>query len=403
MLVEFTISEVTMSIRFNIINSTLQNLTLANYHPAGGWAPPPPNIIPAHSVPDDFTYAGTAGRLVIAYQGAGGPYNVLVLPTAGAPTVHTTNNVQATVTALGGGNYRITLNYEMAALNALSSKRDSQTAANLLATQYGINITMEGDTVDKLQQGNYYLYGFKGVQTTLKNGVPVVWFQTQTYSALTKISWEEEYQAYTALAGSIPKGQIKASAAYDITLGQTLDVTGTAGTGTVVQGGTAGAISILNQTADYKEFTCGISQMQNSGDTPTATPLCAFPLYGTGLDVMAPIELVLLMFSTQQVDTGMVIYKAYSQGVLVNLTGVTERNLKFDINKGWSWGGAAWAQTVPANADLAPLLIEKSDSLSRRVLAALNIAPRADLPEPEARTPQTVAGNGVREAVSDRA
>ncbi|AUX43503.1 uncharacterized protein SOCE26_049520 [Sorangium cellulosum] len=254
---------------------------------------------------------------------------------------------------------------------ALAEEPCKPAEERLGATSYAIDIAMDQNTVNALSNSGYYLYGFKGVQTTMKGGAPLVWFQTDTFSLATHVSWEEQFQAYTSLSSIIPKGQIKASAAYDIDLGQTLQVQDPKGTGAVVQGGTPGAISILNQTTT--QFACGISQVQDVGGTPTATPLCAFPLYGNGLDVMAPIELVLLSFATLQINTGTVIYKAFSQGILIHLTGVTERAVSFDINKGWSWGGGSWAQTVQASADIAPLLIESTTSLSMKTLEARQI------------------------------
>lgn len=237
----------------------------------------------------------------------------------------------------------------------------------LAATQYAISVDMSEETVNALDQGGFFLYAFKGVQTTQKGGAPTVWFQTETFSISTDISWVEQYQAYSSKSKVVPNGQIKASASYDIDLGQTFKITSDKGTGEVVQGGTSGAISIHNET--QTQFTSGISQVVEG----KASPLCAFPQYGGNLNVMAPIQKVLLMFSTLPVNTGTVIYQAYSSGGLFDLTGVTERHVSFDINKGWSWGGGAWGRQVQANADLVPLLIESSAELEERALAALSV------------------------------
>lgn len=235
--------------------------------------------------------------------------------------------------------------------------------AELAATNYGVLITMNTATVQALLSGNYYLYGFKAVQATQGGGAPLVWFQTQGYSANTNVAWTEQYQAYTSTSQIIPNGQITASFSTDIDLGQTLQVQA-GGIGEVVSGGPSTAISILNQTST--QFTCGISQTQNG----VSSPLCAFPLYGNQMDVIAPIEKVLLMFSTLPVNTGTVIYQAYSSGILVDLTSSNQRTVSFDINAGWSWGGYSWGQQVPPNSNLVPLLIESdSQSLSRKVLA----------------------------------
>jgi hypothetical protein len=216
---------------------------------------------------------------------------------------------------------------------------------------YEVIITMTPNTVTKLVSGNFNLYGFKAVQSSQGGGVPLVWFKTDTFSATTNVDWQVQYQAYTSRSDIIPNGQIEASYATDINLGQMLNVVA-GGTGAVVDGGPSTAISVNNTTAT--PFTCGISEMTGG----TAKPLCAFPLYGNQMDVMAPIEKVLLMFSTTPVNTGTVIEQAYSSGIFIDLTSAPQRNVAFDINNGWDWGGFAWAKQIAPNSNLVPLLIE---------------------------------------------
>ncbi|WP_437897704.1 hypothetical protein [Sorangium sp. So ce124] len=248
-----------------------------------------------------------------------------------------------------------------------------------MATPYQINIAMDQNTFNALEAGGFYLYGFKGVQTSIQGGAPLVWFQTKTFSLDTTISWEEQYQGYTSQSAIIPGGKIKASASYDMNLSDILQVTSPAGTGTVVTGGTQNAISIANQTTT--QMVCGISQVQSVSGSPVATPLCAFPLYGNMLDVFAPIQLVLLEFATTAVNTGTVIFQAFSQAALINLTSEPEVSLSFDINTGWNSSGNPNVQLVPAGANLAPLLLQSSASLNRRILAAQS----AHAPAQEAR------------------
>lgn len=221
-----------------------------------------------------------------------------------------------------------------------------------MATPYGVTITMSASTVTNLINGNFNLYGFKAVQTTQSGGAPLVWFKTLNYSTTTAVSWQEQYQAYTSNSSIIANGQIIASNSNNINLGQTMNVA-TGGIGTVVNDGTDLAISILNQTTT--QYTCGISQTATDG---SMNPLCAFPLYGGNMDVMAPIEKILLMFSSNQINTGTVIQKAYSPGIFIDLTANNNVNVAYDLNTGWSWGGYSWAQSVTANAAMSPLLIQ---------------------------------------------
>jgi hypothetical protein len=127
-------------------------------------------------------------------------------------------------------------------------------------------------------------------------------------------------------------------------------------TGDVTDGGTPSALSLNNLSST--PYTCGISQMQ--GGKPN--PLCAFPLNGNHMDVIAPIEKILLMFATQVNNTGTVVEQAYSQGILIDLTSAQTRAVNYDINAGWSTPGGSqgWATLVPANAQLIPLLIDSA-------------------------------------------
>lgn len=243
----------------------------------------------------------------------------------------------------------------------------TQTGDALMATPYSVTITMNQTTVNALSTGGFYLYGFKAVRTTT-TGAPVVWFETAAFGLNTQVSWSESYQAYTSNSQLISGGQVVASNSYPIDLNQTLQITTPAGTGTVnTQSGTAHAIDIANQTTT--QFTCGISQSNPQG---VVAPMCAFTLYGNFTDVIAPIEKVLLMFSTLAINTGTVVEQAYSPALLIDLTAENSRNVAFDINLGWSWGGGSWAQAYASNTDLVPLLIENSTSLAQTYLAGLS-------------------------------
>ncbi|UYG08693.1 hypothetical protein [Halomonas sp. M4R1S46] len=219
-----------------------------------------------------------------------------------------------------------------------------------MATQYQVSISMDSDTIEKLKNGGFALYGFKAVKTANQGGAPLVWFQSTSFLDNTVITWDEQYQAYISTDEIIANGKIHASSSADIDLEQTMMVS-QQGTVEVMQEGTPSAISISN--LGTSQWTCGISQ-QTGGSTK---PMCAFPLYGKNLDVIAPIEKVLLMFASNTVNTGTVIYKAYSSGVLLDLTSEQTRSVSYDINQGWDWGGQSWGQSVKAQESLVPLLI----------------------------------------------
>ena len=222
-----------------------------------------------------------------------------------------------------------------------------------MSTPYEIDISLSPETVKELKDGGYALYGFKAVKSTVVGAAPLVWFTDLNFLNTTRVKWTEQYQAYISTDQIISNGVIDASANVDINLGQTANVDEDQNL-TPVSEGTPLAISIFNQSS--MPLTAGISQMNNG----SANPMCAIPLHGNMLDVVVPIEKVLLTFASNTVNTGTVIYKAYASGLLIDLTSANTRSVSFDINNGWTWDGGTWGVPVRANESLVPLLIEDS-------------------------------------------
>lgn len=219
-----------------------------------------------------------------------------------------------------------------------------------MATKYEIDISLSSPTIAALKTQGFSLYAFKAVQSTVQGGAPLVWFKTDDFLPSTKVVWQEQYQAYISSSQIIAGGSVNAQNAIDMDLGNTAEVD-QYGLLNSTSGGTEAAISVLNQSPH--PWTTGISQVTNG----EANPMCAIPLNGNMMDVVAPIERVLLTFATNTVDTGTVQYKCFSSGALIDLTAVQTRGLTFDINQGWSWGAGTWATSVLPNASLVPLLI----------------------------------------------
>jgi hypothetical protein len=236
----------------------------------------------------------------------------------------------------------------------MSTTESAQSTESLAAqgsASYQVLITMSQQTVQALQAGGFSLYGFKAVQGHQGGGAPLVWLSTDSYLMNTELSWGQQYQAYLSTSQIMPGSQIQVMSAVNVNLGQTVQIQNGGGM-TVVPQGTPGAISILNQS--FSQYTIGLSQPMNG---PTS-PYCAFPLYASMMSVLAPVEKVLLMFSTIPMNRGTVVFQAPSQALFIDLTSANQRTVSFDINTGWSWGGAPWAQQIPQNSNLAPLLIE---------------------------------------------
>jgi hypothetical protein len=44
-------------------------------------------------------------------------------------------------------------------------------------------------------------------------------------------------------------------------------------------------------------------------------------------------------------------------GMLLDLTQISDPQVFFDINDGWSWGGSPWGTEVSPGSEVAPLLV----------------------------------------------
>ena len=235
-----------------------------------------------------------------------------------------------------------------------------------MATSYQIQITMTQETIAQLKKSGFNLYAFKAVQNGNKDAAPLVWFKTQRDDLLTNttINWSEQYQAFISNSQIISGGVVDGSNAADINLGQTANVDKD-GNLDAVNKGNALAISLNNPTQTPYQAS-GISELVNY----KLSPMIALPLHGGTLEEFIPIEKVLLMFATPSVNTGTVIYQTYSEGVLVDLTTAQgtpkTRAIKYVVDKGWDWGLENWGQSVAADEDLVPILINPSSSRKRK-------------------------------------
>jgi len=226
---------------------------------------------------------------------------------------------------------------------------------------FSVTITMSQTTVGALKNQRFSLYGFKAVQTSQGGGAPLVWVTASGTDLLpvVEIDWTESYQAFISTAKAIDANTvIHASNSAKCDLGQTTKVDKN-GLLTVFNGGAPHAIT-LDNSGSTNPWTCGISQKLADG---TSSPMCAFPLNGSGVDIIAPIEKVLLFFATAAVDTGTVIEQALGPGVILDLTSNPNLTVHYDLNDGWDFGGQAFGTVVPANSPIIDLLVVHNDAL----------------------------------------
>lgn len=215
-----------------------------------------------------------------------------------------------------------------------------------MATNYQVTISVSNESLQALSSGGFSLCALKAIATTAGGGQPLYWQVTKQLANSMSVQWASQYAAYTSRQTS----DINIISMVPIDYGQIANLPD----GTVTEGGLADAMSMLNQS--NAQYTCGLA----GGMAQSLSPIAAFPLYGYMMNAYAPIEKVLLMFTTYPAAPGVTAARSYAQGLLVDLTSATSREVSYDFNSGWSWGEAAWGEIVPPNALLAPVLIQLS-------------------------------------------
>lgn len=225
--------------------------------------------------------------------------------------------------------------------------------------QRQLTITMSAATVQGLQDEDYALYAFTAVHygprltqaRAFGGGYPLVWFRQETYLTNTVVRFDDTLpSAYVSATALAENAVIQVGDSYVTDLAQTVLVDQN-GLLTGLSTGSPGTVSLLN--TGQVAWTCGLSLPVNE----VPRPVCAFPLHGGALDMIAPTATVLVMFAINSIPLGSAVSTAYSNGLHVDFGSETQRIVEFDIDTGWSANAAIWARTVPAGTDIGSLLI----------------------------------------------
>jgi hypothetical protein len=222
---------------------------------------------------------------------------------------------------------------------------------------FTVTIQMLPDTLEGLILSDFSLFAYGAVQCSDRAAQPLVWMTTQQLSEATRVTGAAQFAAYTA-PGATASRAVVPGFSVPIALDQTLTVQDRSGTGTVTEGGDSGAITIFNDTTTPLE--CGISQVIQGA----TAPVCVMPLHGDNGQMILPVPSILLLFSTESAVEGTIAGNASGAGVLLDLGSEPNPTVSFDINRGWSWGGATWGREVAFGTPLAPLLTPQNDSLA---------------------------------------
>lgn len=224
-----------------------------------------------------------------------------------------------------------------------------------------IRIDMTPETVITLIEGGFVLQAFRAVRCSNRSARGLLWRLHRQLSAINYLRWSQDLGAFTSFDQVELGRRVAPGFSVPMAPGQRLEI-GTGGLGTVLDA--SGKSLIFNSTLD-ETITCGLS------GTAGTDPFCAIPLLPGFAETVEPVSQVVLLFGSRPADPGTVVESPLeltgssaqqrlgtSPGVLVDLAGVGQRQLSFDIGTGWQWGGGSWARPVSSTADLTPLLIQ---------------------------------------------
>ena len=225
--------------------------------------------------------------------------------------------------------------------------------------QRQLTITLSPATVQSLYDETYALYGFTAVRygpplamaRSFGGGHPLVWLRQTNCLENNIVTFDDGVLgAYISDTPLVENAVVQVGSTVQTTTGQTISVA-VDGQLTAIASGSPGVVTILNtgQTA----WTCGLSQTIGVGPAPT----CAFPLHGGSQDMIAPTAKILVMFAIDSIPQGAAVSTAYSSGFLIDFASDPQRAVTFDIDTGWSAGGATWARAIAPGTDLGSLLI----------------------------------------------
>jgi hypothetical protein len=235
-----------------------------------------------------------------------------------------------------------------------------------MISHYGVIVEMSVGTVTGLLDQGFSLIAFQAVGGRNLEALPLVWSITSNFGTRLPLAWDVTFDAYTSSTAIVPGNVILAGSTSAIRTGQTLDV-GLGGIGTVVNHGQAATIGFSNETTTA--FTCGICQPINE----VMSPVCAWPLNGGNRLFIAPLPVIVLLFTTLPLRIGEAfgpprhsgievesitpgVGEAISSIVAIDMTARAAATIGYDINSGWDIGDATWKRTVPLSQLVATLI-----------------------------------------------
>ncbi|WP_228012115.1 hypothetical protein [Flavobacterium hungaricum] len=115
--------------------------------------------------------------------------------------------------------------------------------------------------------------------------------------------------------------------------------------------------NVLIQNNSHDAYSTGICVYSINDDQYYGS--CAFSLYGGNGISVAPVNKILVMFSTKDIQNNTVILITENIGFLIDFNGSTNnsRVVSYDINKGWNSNSQTWATNIPIGTSLSDILV----------------------------------------------
>ncbi|AKJ38252.1 hypothetical protein [Methanosarcina barkeri] len=237
---------------------------------------------------------------------------------------------------------------------------------------YELTIDIDETSLRDLTKNFYKLYVFKGSIVDNSKGEPLVWqcYDKKEYGQTSKISWSEKYSAFISTQEIADEVTFSSITTKEIYLDQKVSVD-PKGNLLPPSDGQKGCIEINNGTSDTN-YTCGICQQDRNNNM---VPMCAFPLLRGTQDTIIPIEKLALYFATETVNTGSVKEYATGKGIIIDLTGLNQRKVYYELGDGWKTtdSGVPGIPFEPG-ADLSSLLFTVKSTAEIVKLAQERIA-----------------------------
>ena len=224
----------------------------------------------------------------------------------------------------------------------------------------GFSINVEINPLDLfgLKENGYKLYVFKAVKTSCEGAACVgSVFGPEFLLTQTQINCEEEVHAYISDDVVEENKVIYPRQRISLKSGNSIQID-SSGHFQATQTGRGHGIHVQSKT--NASYTIGLAQKIWTIEKNVAPSiLFATSLTGVGKScTMTTTDKVLLIFSTENYDSGTPLHKTISTGAFIDMSGFAHRAVSFNLENGWQAHGADWLKVIPAFRNLKDLLLE---------------------------------------------